>query len=356
MKFCGTGFTLTLLTLLLTGCGTCRHSQAVVMVPVLRQSTSIRSVSVEPGEFSDSRQRRETIRALQTEAILSPRERSIIDGPEILDFPPLLVSWTESAPDLPLPQEAGIDTETEGLCVPAAEAELLSFCRDIRTAPTWLVDDLGSLATWENAAFLSTAAGGAILLRNQVDDRVEQYVAEHPAAWGSASRVLNRTGEAVVHVPLLVGLYSFSLHYQDADLHELSLTMFASYKFTAITTLALQYGTDTRHGHYGGWNMMTDSGFPSMPTSTSFALAAVVDERYGWQAGIPCYIGAGLIGYAGIDQQQHHVSDVAFGAALGYAIGKSIGALHYRPDAKFKLIPFVDMRTGAQGMQIERQF
>ena len=53
----------------------------------------------------------------------------------------------------------------------------------------------------------------------------------------------------------------------------------------------------------------------------------------GRSAALPTPRRAGLIGWAGIDQQQHRVSDVVFGAALGYVIGKSIGALRYHPDA-----------------------
>ncbi len=266
------------------------------------------------------------------------------------ELPPRLVGWSDP-PALP-----DTSAEDDGKCGSTDSDERLSFYRDFKTAPTWLSDDLRSLATWENAAFLSVAAGGSVLLREHVDQEVHQNIAQQGSYWGGASRVLNRAGESVVHVPLLAGLYSYSLYTQDAELHDLALTFVASYKFTAISTLALQYATDTRHGHYGGLNMVTDSGFPSMPASTSFALAAVVEEKFGWKAGVPAYVGAGLIGWAGIDQQQHRVSDVVFGAALGYAIGKSIGALHYRPDARFKLIPFVDTFSGAQGWQFERQF
>ena len=272
----------------------------------------------------------------------------------------------ESADDDELPQRlvggssppplSDAGPQEDGECVSPVLEEPLSLYRDFTTSPTWLSQDLKSLATWENAAFLTVAGGGAVLFREHVDQEVQQNIAQHGSYWGGASRVLNRAGESVVHVPLLTGLYAYSLYQQDAELHDLTLTFVASYKFAAISTLVLQYATDTRHGQYGGLNMLTDSGFPSMPASTSFALAAVVEEKFGWKAGVPAYIGAGLIGWAGIDQQQHRVSDVVFGAALGYAIGKSIGALHYRPDARFKLIPFVDTISGAQGLQVERKF
>ena len=49
----------------------------------------------------------------------------------------------------------------------------------------------------------------------------------------------------------------------------------------------MQPALDTLHGEYGGLKMLTDSGFPSIPASTSFALAAVAEQKYGWQVGLP---------------------------------------------------------------------
>ena len=266
-----------------------------------------------------------------------------------LGFPVLLAGRSES-------RQTSSDGD-EAPCIPPGPAdEPLSYWKDLRTSPTWLYADLASLATMENAVFLSAAAGGAILLRDHVDGHVQQSVAEHGGYFGGASHWLNAAGESVVHVPLLTGLYGYSLYTQDEELHELALTFVTAYKFTAMITLPLQYATNSRHGEYGGLRMVTDSGFPSFPAASSFALASVVEEKYGWKAGLPAYLSAGLIGWAGIDQQQHRVSDVVFGAALGYAVGKSIGALHYRPDATYKLVPFTDAVTGAQGLQFEKRF
>jgi hypothetical protein len=224
------------------------------------------------------------------------------------------------------------------------------------TAPQWLSRDIGSIMTLENAVFLSIAAGGSVLLREHIDGQVEQSIDQHGSYWGGASHWLNEAGQAVVGVPLLGGFYAYSLYTQDSEQHELALTFITSYKFTAVSSLVLQYATDTRHGHDGGWNLLMDSGFPSIPTSTSFAVAAVLDTKYGWKVGVPAYVGAGLIGWSGIDQQEHKVSDVVFGAALGYVIGKSISSLHYRPDATLKLVPFTDAFTRSQGIGFEKQF
>jgi membrane-associated phospholipid phosphatase len=240
---------------------------------------------------------------------------------------------------------------------PLAEPSRLSYCNDFQNSPEWLTKDIRALGTWENGIFLGIAAGGAAILHNKVDDRVSHDIEQHGPHWGSFSDVLSHGGDTfAVHVPLLAGTYITSLCHQDDDLHEFALALFSSYKFTVLSTVALQYSTGTHHTRGGAINSFEDSGFPSAPASTSFALAAVFEEKYGWKAGVPAYVLAGLIGWGGIDQHQHTVSDVVFGAALGYAIGKSIGASHYRPDAPYKLVPFVDSYSGTQGLAFERRY
>lgn len=63
--------------------------------------------------------------------------------------------------------------------------------------------------------------------------------------------------------------------------------------------------------------------FPSGHTSASFATATVLHRRWGWRAGVPAYAVAAFIGGTRL-HKVHHLSDVAFGAALGIASGLSV--------------------------------
>lgn len=247
--------------------------------------------------------------------------------------------------------------ETLNFSPPFAETEPLCLWTDIRQMPKRLKGDLESLVTWENTAFLGTAAAGAAVLHNNVDGRVTHNTEVHGPLWDNFTDVLSHGGDTfTVHVPLLAGMYATSLWQQNEDLHELTLTMFTSYKFTVLSALVLQYGTGTHRNNGGTISFVRDSGFPSEPTAASFALAAVIDERFGWKGGLPAYLVAGLIGWGEVDQNQHTVSEVFFGAALGYVIGKSIGAQRYRPDAPFRLIPLVDTNSGTQGLAFEFRY
>jgi membrane-associated phospholipid phosphatase len=61
--------------------------------------------------------------------------------------------------------------------------------------------------------------------------------------------------------------------------------------------------------------------FPSGHTSSSFAAAATMHRRYGWQIGVPATVLAGFVGYARVRAEKHFWHDVLVGAAIGEASG-----------------------------------
>ncbi|HXH29134.1 MAG TPA: phosphatase PAP2 family protein [Candidatus Polarisedimenticolia bacterium] len=71
-----------------------------------------------------------------------------------------------------------------------------------------------------------------------------------------------------------------------------------------------------------------DGIFPSGHATRSFAIAAVLADRYGARAAWFAYPTAGLIGLSTIGRDVHWASDVMAGAGLGLAIGKGIAHRH----------------------------
>ncbi len=64
--------------------------------------------------------------------------------------------------------------------------------------------------------------------------------------------------------------------------------------------------------------------FPSGHTTVSFASATVLQRHFGWRAGLPAYALASYVALSRVQMQRHHLSDVAFGAALGIALGRTV--------------------------------
>ena len=97
-------------------------------------------------------------------------------------------------------------------------------------------------------------------------------------------------------------------------------------------------------------------GFPSYHTSSSFTFAAVLNEYYGPTVGLPAYGLAGLIGWSRIDERDHDLSDVIFGATLGYVIGKSVARRRYNRDCGIRLLPYIYTPDEAVGVSVEARF
>jgi len=64
--------------------------------------------------------------------------------------------------------------------------------------------------------------------------------------------------------------------------------------------------------------------FPSGHTSVAFASATVLQRHYGWKVGLPAYAAATYVATSRVQMKRHYLSDVAFGAALGIAAGRTV--------------------------------
>ena len=234
------------------------------------------------------------------------------------------------------------------------EHEPFRFLDDAKSFPGVFWEDAKSLVTWQNAVILGAAGAGAVYVRDNWDNRVRYETAEHPLRWGQGSVVLRQFGEYSYQVPILAGVYAASLWTQDPKLHEFSVSTFSAYGLNAIITVSLKGITNTtrpttqfENGHYG---------FPSYHASSTFTIAASLDEFYGWKVGVPAYVLAGLVSWSRIDQREHDLSDVLFGAVLGVVVGKTVSAAHLERQLNVKISPYYDVQNQAAGISVEKRF
>lgn len=89
--------------------------------------------------------------------------------------------------------------------------------------------------------------------------------------------------------------------------------------------------------------------FPSSHTATSFAAAATLQNRYGWQVGVPAQLVAAFVGLARVKADKHHWYDVVAGAAIGEASGFLITS---RRNSNVRVMPWGDSKGGGMAMAI----
>lgn len=91
--------------------------------------------------------------------------------------------------------------------------------------------------------------------------------------------------------------------------------------------------------------------FPSGHTSISFAAAATLQQRQGWDVGIPAHLAAVFVGVARHEAGKHHWHDVLVGAAIGEASGLLLTSNRHRNVA---IIPWGD--TSGGGITLAARF
>lgn len=98
------------------------------------------------------------------------------------------------------------------------------------------------------------------------------------------------------------------------------------------------------------------SSFASSHAAETFAVATVLADRYGWGVGTVAYTTATLVGASRIIQERHWASDVAAGAALGWAIGHSLSRRRAEHPPFLDFFPFADPGTRTYGFLVSGQF
>jgi len=112
----------------------------------------------------------------------------------------------------------------------------------------------------------------------------------------------------------------------------------------SLTTTGLkQIITEERPDH------SNDHSFPSGHTSVSFAAAATLEKRFGWQIGVPAHFVAAFVGVARVEADKHFVHDVVAGAAIGEISG---WLLTNRKDAKVQWLPWGDAHGAGVAMSL----
>lgn len=71
-------------------------------------------------------------------------------------------------------------------------------------------------------------------------------------------------------------------------------------------------------------NQSSTYSFPSGHATITFAAATVLQQHLGYRAAIPTYLAASYVAMSRLHDNRHYASDVAFGAALGVVVGRSI--------------------------------
>jgi membrane-associated phospholipid phosphatase len=130
------------------------------------------------------------------------------------------------------------------------------------------------------------------------------------------------------------GTYAVGLLTHRAGATEFGSELLEAQAVNGVLTQGLKFAVERRRPNGGRYS------FPSGHTSSTFATADIVEQHFGWKIGLLAYAGASYVLLSRLGEHAHYPSDTLFGAALGIASARSVGAEHRRLAVKgFVVVP-----------------
>ncbi len=142
-------------------------------------------------------------------------------------------------------------------------------------------------------------------------------------------------------------LVALGLTAADDDLDEGGWQLAYTGASTVVVTQSLKQIIDGKRPNGG------DHGFPSGHTSTAFFAAAYLEDRYGWEVGVPAHLLAGAVGWSRVHTKDHNWGQVVAGAAIGEV---SAYLFTTRRDETVRFFPWSDPERQAMGLTMVAKF
>jgi membrane-associated phospholipid phosphatase len=114
-------------------------------------------------------------------------------------------------------------------------------------------------------------------------------------------------------------------------------------EYPVVFTLKKAFHTERPNGK--------SDGFPSGHAAGAVTLAAMLGEHFGLIPGLAGYVFAGFVAFHRIDAGNHDLSDVIFGATLGYVFGKTVAETDELPVLHARLVPYGGDRVSGLALQ-----
>ena len=199
----------------------------------------------------------------------------------------------------------------------------------IRLIPNF-IEDVKALPSQRN---LWLAAGGTILALTLSTGDTE--LAEWSAKQGGSSYadIGAVIGDGWVQGAAALFTYGVGRLHGNAKVAHTGSDLVRAQILNGILTKGLKLAVDRQRPDGGGHS------FPSGHTAAVFASASVLHGHFGWKTALPAYTLAAFVGWTRLRDEQHWLSDIGAGAAIGVIVGQTITAGHRQRAWKVLPVP-----------------
>lgn len=245
-----------------------------------------------------------------------------------MGIPPALA---QSAPDEPAPAEddgvsgAGPVVQPPPPSTAASPPTGVDDDRPFARAIPNFFTDLKRLPSIDSAVVLGV--GGLLSVVVNHNDR---HFTEHASAGGTddifkGGGVL---GDGFTQGGMAIGVYAIGRLAKRPKIAHVGADLMRAQLVTGVLTHTLKLAT-RRDRPTGDQESATKTySFPSGHSAASWTSATVLWRHLGWRVGVPASTLAAFVSASRLQQNQHYMSDVLFGAALGIASARTVTIGH----------------------------
>jgi membrane-associated phospholipid phosphatase len=182
----------------------------------------------------------------------------------------------------------------------------MGFVRDVG-------GDYAHFFSKDNAAWISLGGFGALAVHAADDDLSQWALNDNPSMPGA-----DTYGSQILHVPVAMAVWAVGAAAGSGPLADTGRDLLRAQIATFSWTYAIKFATQRTRPNGDPHS------FPSGHSSTSFATAMVLQNHFGWKAGVPAFAVAAYTAASRVGANQHWASDVVFGAFIGMASARTV--------------------------------
>jgi membrane-associated phospholipid phosphatase len=187
-----------------------------------------------------------------------------------------------------------------------------------------LGEDIKHLPAMQNV-YIAAIGGGLALAAHPADQAFNAKLLSHYDAVNTAFAPGKYLGNTPEQVAFSLGTYALGRLRNQPKVAHLGMDLLQAQILSEILVEPLKYAV--RRERPDGSNHLS---FPSGHSAVTFATATVIERHLGWRKSILGYAIASYVAMSRIHDNQHYLSDVIFGAAVGTIAGRTV--VHHQAD------------------------
>jgi membrane-associated phospholipid phosphatase len=180
-------------------------------------------------------------------------------------------------------------------------------------------------------SLLILAGGGALALAVHSKDAEITRAAVGSDALDTFLELGSPLGSGYVNAGAAAGAYFIGLLSHNTGVASTGADLLAAQIVNGVATQGIKVVVQRQRPDGGNYS------FPSGHTSATFATATVMQRRFGWKVGVPFYALGAYVGASRLQDNEHYLSDVIVGAAVGTVAGRVVN-IHTRAGT-FQIAP-----------------